>query len=80
MVAGTVIRGASSGGGGGPTRSSFRIVPSPWLSTIVALTGDERLSMSVSFGSTKMSPRTWTVTVRAIWPAANVLVVAGIAM
>ena len=50
------------------------IVPTPWLSAIVALVGFERLTKYVSFGSSRRSPLTCTVTGLVVCPAAKVTV------
>src|SRR6266566_3657001 len=42
--------------------SSLTIVPAPWLSLIVALTGFERLTKNVLLGSNLVSPLTVTAT------------------
>src|SRR5437667_36810 len=54
--------------------SSLTIVPAPWLSLIVALTGFERLTKNVSLGSNLVSPLTMTVTGWLVTPGANVTV------
>ena len=56
------------------TPSSFRMVPSPWLSAMVALVGMLRFTKNVSFGSTTVSPRTRTVIVLLVSPGLNVSV------
>ncbi len=54
--------------------SSFRIVPRPWLSAMVAFTGLVRLTKSVSSASGVTSPRTVTLTVCVVWPGLKVTV------
>ena len=48
--------------------SSSSIVPTPWLSAIVALIAFVRLSVNVSFASSSRSPCTRTVTCLVVWP------------
>ncbi len=50
------------------------IVPTPWLSAIVALVGPDRFTANVSSNSSSVSPRIATVTGRVVWPAVNVTV------
>jgi hypothetical protein len=54
--------------------SSPRMVPCPWASASVALTGWERLTKKVSSGSSIRSPITLTAIVSAVWPGWNVRV------
>lgn len=55
---------------GGP--SSFRIVPTPRPSAMVALVGTERSTKNVSAGSAKSSPTTVTVTPSEVSPGTKV--------
>ena len=50
------------------------IVPTPWLSAIVAFTGLERFATNVSSNSSSVSPTTGTVNVRVSTPGLNVSV------
>ena len=50
------------------------IVPTPWLSAIVAFTGLERFATNVSSNSSRTSPTTGTVNVRVTTPGLNVSV------
>ena len=70
---------ASPGAATSPVESSLTMVPVPWATATVALTGLARLTKKVSFGSTVVSPLTVTATVLAVSPAANVSVVSGTA-
>ena len=54
--------------------SSSVIVPMPCASTIVALPAFVRLTVNVSFGSSRKSPLTMTVTCFVVSPAAKVSV------
>ena len=54
--------------------SSSSIVATPDPSLIVALPGLDRLRRKVSLFSSSVSPATNTVTVRVVWPGANVSV------
>src|SRR5437773_668118 len=54
--------------------SSLTIVPAPWLSLIVALTGFERLTKNVSLGSNLVSPLTVTATGWLVTPGRKVTV------
>ena len=54
--------------------SSSLIVPVPCASAIVTLTAFVRLSVNVSFASSRTSPLTSTVTCWAVWPAVKVAV------
>jgi hypothetical protein len=60
--------------------SSFRIVPTPWESAIVALLGLLRLTAKFSSGSISRSAATWTVTCLLKSPGLNVSVVSGMAV
>ncbi len=54
--------------------SSFRMVPVPWPSAIVAFTGLDKVRVKVSSASTAVSPLTGTGTVFVVSPAAKVSV------
>src|SRR5438876_751139 len=59
-------------------RSSSIIVPVPVAVVIVALVGFERLTVNVSFGSSRVSPFTWTVMVLVVSPALKIRVAVGL--
>ena len=67
-----VERAAAAGGAGGA--SSFRIVPRPSPSAIVAWTGFVRFTKKVSSPSKKLSPKTGTVSVTVDSPGSKVSV------
>ena len=50
------------------------IVPTPWLSAMVAFAGFERFARNVSSNSSDVSPTTGTVNVRVTTPGLNVSV------
>ena len=50
------------------------IVPTPWLSAMVAFTGLERFATKVSSNSSRVSPTMGTVNVRVRTPGLNVSV------
>ena len=54
--------------------SSLTMVPTPWPSAMVALTGVSRLTKKVSVGSNLVSPTTCTVTVWLVSPGAKMTV------
>ena len=54
--------------------SSLLIVPTPWLSAIVAFVALDRFTLKVSFGSNTVSPLTVTLIGCEVWPAVNVKV------
>src|SRR6266496_6044153 len=54
------------------SKSSLRIVPTPWPSPMVALVGFERLTKKVSLNSAWLSPVTATVIVWLVVPGGNV--------
>ncbi len=58
----------------GTPASSLPIVPMPWLSEIVALTGALRLTTRISSGSFFTSPFTVTLTGWVVTPGAKVSV------
>jgi hypothetical protein len=60
-------------------RSSFVMVPTPWLSTITALGEFERLTKKCSSCSLSLSLFSVTVIDRVVVPGANVSVVGGFA-
>jgi hypothetical protein len=63
----SLIESAGSG-------SSSVIVPTPWLSVMVAFTAPERFRVKVSLSSSIVSPRTGTVMVPVVEPATMVSV------
>ncbi|GJE61100.1 hypothetical protein MPOCJGCO_3221 [Methylobacterium trifolii] len=54
--------------------SSLVIVPTPWVSVIVALVAPERFTRKLSLGSKTVSPLASTVMVRLVVPGAKVSV------
>ena len=56
------------------------IVAVPWLRLMVALIGLERVTRTVSFGSTAVSPRTGTLKVWVVVPVGKVSVVGPVAV
>src|SRR5438034_1484179 len=60
--------------------SSSMMVPVPVAGVMVALVGFERLTVNVSFGSSRVSPFTWTVMVLVVSPALKIRVAVGIAL
>ena len=63
-VAGLIVTGTSS----------LVMVPTPWLSLIVALDAPLRLTKKVSVASGMVSPITGTLMVRVVWPGVKVSV------
>ena len=52
-------------------KSSFKILPTPWLSAKVQLIGAVRLTANDSFNSFNVSPRTATMTALFVWPGSR---------
>ncbi len=55
-------------------KSSLRIVPRPWPSAMVALTGLDKLTKNVSLNSAELSPETAMMIVLLVAPGGNVSV------